>query len=280
MRKIGLGVSKVAKTSRRTSDRRGGVGAGREEGSSTHTASAVEIIRDRILDLTLAPGDRIDDKLLMEQFGMGRTPAREAFNRLAAEGLIIIQRNRGAFVRPMDIQHVRQLIDAYGAMERLIGHFCNVRQPGLVDELEQIERLYEKSQRTTNYLDMTRLNSELHKRLAAATENEYIINFSTELYNHARRLSYFIYLTMGFQNTETMQAQIIDHHQDIIEAVAKGDNELLVERLTVHARFFHESIVDSFNSVRGFAAPVGSVANGSSMRGAGNKSSVKARKVS
>lgn len=230
---------------------------GQKEKGSSLTDSAVEIIRDRILDLTLAPGIRIDDKLLMKQFGMGRTPAREAFNRIAAEGLIVIQRNRGAFVRPLDIQHVRQLFDAYGAMERLIGHLCRTSQPGLLVDLQDIEHQYEALQQGRNYLDMTRLNSAFHKRVAAATENEYIIGFSTELYNHARRLSYFIYLTMGFQNTDAMQRQIVDHHRDILEAVERHDNAVLIERLTLHAVFFHRSIIDSLGGTRGFTAPVG-----------------------
>lgn len=234
----------------------------RQDENVSLTDSAVQIIRDRILDLTLAPGIRIDDKLLMKQFGMGRTPAREAFNRIAAEGLIIIQRNRGAFVRPLDIHHVRQLFDAYGAMERVIGHFCRTDQPGLLDDLMRIEQQYEASQRQPNYLDMTRLNTGFHMRIAAATENEYIVNFSTELYNHARRLSYFIYLTMGFKNTESMQDQIVDHHKDIVESIRHEDNAALVACLTEHAIFFHQSIISSLGGTRGFDLALPTITHG------------------
>ena len=44
----------------------------------------MDTIRDRILDLTLAPGSRIDEKLLMERFRLSRTPARDALNTLLA----------------------------------------------------------------------------------------------------------------------------------------------------------------------------------------------------
>ena len=67
------------------------------------TEVAVETIRDRILDLTLRPGLRIDEKLLMERFRLSRTPAREALNRLMAEGLVEMQANKGTFVRPLDV---------------------------------------------------------------------------------------------------------------------------------------------------------------------------------
>lgn len=227
-------------------------------GAVSYTETAVEIIRDRILDLTLQPGARIDDTLLMEQFGMGRTPAREAFNRLATEGLIVIQRHRGAFVRPLDIQHVRQLIDAYAASERTVGYFCNTRQPALLDELTAIERQYEEAQAEDRYLDMTRLNSAFHRRIAAACENEYIFEHASRLYNHARRLSYFIYLTPGFapRDYDEMQAHITDDHAGITNSIRNHDNAQLVAALTEHVRFFHASIIGAIGGVRGLSAPL------------------------
>ncbi len=222
------------------------------------TESAVEIIRDRILDLTLVPGARIDDKLLMTQFGMGRTPAREAFNRLATEGLIVFQRNKGAFVRPLDIQHVRQLLDAYAASERVIGYFCRTGQAGLVEDLRRHQVGYRAAQAAAKYLDITRLNAAFHQRIALATENEYIFENAKRLYNHARRLSYFIYLTPGFarSNFETMQGQIDADHDEIVVAIEDGDNPALIDALTRHAVFFHERIVHAIGGSQGFGAPL------------------------
>ncbi|MGI9334044.1 MAG: GntR family transcriptional regulator, partial [Gammaproteobacteria bacterium] len=84
------------------------------------TEAATDTIRDRILDLSIEPGQRIDEKLLMERFNLSRTPVREALNRLATDGLVEIQSNRGAFVRPLDVRHIRQLFDAYIATERMV----------------------------------------------------------------------------------------------------------------------------------------------------------------
>src|SRR5258705_12360576 len=64
------------------------------------TELAVETIRDRILDLTLRPGLRIDQKLLMERFRLSRTPARQARNRLSPQGLRRSQANKGPPVPP------------------------------------------------------------------------------------------------------------------------------------------------------------------------------------
>jgi len=222
------------------------------------TRSAVDLIRDHILNLSLAPGARIDDKLLMEQYGLGRTPAREAFNRLAAEGFIIIQRNKGAYVRPLDIPHIRQFFDAYGASERLVGYFCQTQDPGLVHDLKRSLLRYEEVARQSLYLDMTLLNSEFHKRIAQATHNGYIYDFASRLYNHARRLSYFIYLMPLHPDHELrgMQNSICGDHHEIFDAITAHDNEALVRALTVHTELFHHWVMRAIGYMRGNNAPL------------------------
>src|SRR4051812_35429851 len=141
---------------------------------SNPQADAAIIIRNRILDLTLPPGSRIDDRLLMDRFNMGRTPAREAFNRIASEGLIIIERNRGAFVRPLDIQHIQHFFDAYIASERIVGYFCRFDDPTLERDVAAIQRSYLEAYAKEQLLQMTRANARLHGRIAVATRNEYV----------------------------------------------------------------------------------------------------------
>jgi DNA-binding GntR family transcriptional regulator len=56
-----------------------------------------------------------------------------------------------------------------------------------------------------------------------------------------------------------MQGRIVDHHRDIIDAIERQDNVALVEKLTLHAVFFHESIISSLGGTRGFTAPVADI---------------------
>lgn len=225
---------------------------------SSHTEAATSIIRDRILDLTLRPGSRIDDRMLMDRFGMGRTPAREAFNRLAAEGLIIIQRNKGAFVRPLDIQHIRQFFDAYIASERVVGYYCRIGDSDLAAALSTVERDYQAAYAKHRFLEMTQQNARFHGRIAVATQNEYIAEHALRLYNHARRLSYFIYLTETnfIQDLHEMQDHIRADHDDIIGTVRKGDNTKLVDILTRHAGLFHTHVMRVISNTRGESSPL------------------------
>lgn len=218
---------------------------------------AISIIRDRILDLTLFPGSRIDDKLLVDRFGLGRTPAREAFNRLAAEGLIIMQRNKGAFVRPLDIQHIRQLFDAYIASERAVGFFSRI-DADLADDLWSIEKQYQDAYAERSFLKMTQINARFHGYIAVATRNEYIAEYALRLYNSGRRLSYFVYLTEkeSMLNLQEMQGHIKGDHDEIIDAVRQCDNERLIEILTRHAGLFHDRVMRVISDTRAGSSPL------------------------
>jgi len=232
--------------------------ADRGAGRNSYTDAAISIIRDRILDLSLPPGSRIDDRILMDRFGMGRTPAREAFNRLAAEGLIIIQRNKGAFVRPLDIQHIRQFFDAYVASERVVGYYSRIGDAELASSLEAIERKYQEAYAKHRFLEMTQLNARFHGRIAVATRNEYIAEHAIRLYNHARRLSYFIYLMekASIRDIHEMQEHIKADHDDIIETIGRGDNAKLIKILTKHTGLFHNHVMRVISETHGESSPL------------------------
>lgn len=233
-------------------------GNGEAPKAGSHTDAAVRIIRERILDLTLPPGSRIDDRLMMSRFRMGRTPAREAFNRLSAEGLIVIQRNRGAFVRPIDLAHVQQFFDAYIASERLVGYFCRLDAPALPADLAGIQREYLQAYARREFDRMTRANARLHGRIAIATRNEYVAENAFRLYNHARRLSYFVSVMEKdfFQGLHETQEMIRADHDRLIEVVRRRDNAKLVDILTRHAGMFHDRVMRVAASTRGADAPL------------------------
>lgn len=213
--------------------------------STSQTEQAISIIRDRILDLSLPPGAHIDARVLSDTYGMGRTPAREALNRLTAEGLIVMQRNRGAFVRPMDISGVIEFFDAYLASERIVGFYCRTADEGLVQDLQRIEDTYQKAYEDGEFLEMTRLNSVFHGRLAIATRNEYIAEQALRLYNHSRRLAYFTAQSNRenfLDDLLNVQSKIKSDHIDIISIVAAGKNDELINVLTNHVHLFHTSV--------------------------------------
>lgn len=188
----------------------------------------------------------------MERFGLSRTPAREALNRLTAEGLIDIRRNLGAYVHPLDVNHIGQFFEAYVAAERLVGHLVNCRTPGLVDDLTRLQSIYDEGQVAGEYLQITQNNAKFHERLAAATDNDYVAAFAFRLYNMGRRISFYIYRNEENpdQNFGKHSKQINRDHVEIIASVAAGDNDRLTAVMTRHALLFRDRIMRAFMNVR------------------------------
>ena len=213
-------------------------------GSSSLAAAATNKIRDRILDLTLKPGMQLDEALLRDRLGISRTPAREALNRLATEGLVESRSSRGYFVRPLDLGDTARFFDAYLVAERSAAYFCRFTHPHLVDDLSAIQALHSRAVQAGNFLEISSQNAAFHVRIAAATENPYLSDFSSRLHNLARRLAVFVYAVEADQGgrLDEQQGHIVREHLGIIEAIRSADRLKLLERLTTHADRFQQRI--------------------------------------
>lgn len=79
-------------------------------------AHAYDHLRAAIVENRYPPGHRLVEQTLAAEMGLSRTPVREALRTLQAEGLVVIERNRGAMVRPLSPTEV---VDLYGLRIRL-----------------------------------------------------------------------------------------------------------------------------------------------------------------
>ncbi|MBP1849282.1 GntR family transcriptional regulator [Rhizobium halophytocola] len=76
---------------------------------STRATDIYERLKVDILAARLEPGRKLQMRFLMEQYGAGQTPLREALNRLSAEGLVVGKEQRGFFVKSIDLEELREL---------------------------------------------------------------------------------------------------------------------------------------------------------------------------
>src|SRR5437899_1215328 len=85
---------------------------------------AAERLRTLITEGTLAPGARLNERELSERLGVSRTPLREAFRMLAADGLLVQLPNRGAQVVALSREDVRHAFEVMAALEGLSGELA------------------------------------------------------------------------------------------------------------------------------------------------------------
>src|SRR5690606_16710614 len=78
-------------------------------------------LRDAIIEDRLAPGERLNERVLCVRYGVSRTPLREALKVLAQEGLVTLLPNRGAVVTPLTVTELEQTIEVLRPLEVLAG---------------------------------------------------------------------------------------------------------------------------------------------------------------
>ena len=107
---------------------------------STLPQAAAERLRALIVEGTLAPGTRLNERELSEQLGVSRTPLREAFRLLASEGLLDQLPNRGVQVAALSRDDVRQAFEVMAALEGLAGELAAARvTPADLADLEALQ---------------------------------------------------------------------------------------------------------------------------------------------
>lgn len=132
----------------------------------------VERLRDMIVDGSLPGGQRINERGLCERFGVSRTPLREAFLVLAAEGLIEITPRRGARVAALGPGQVRELLEVLGGLEALAGELAGERASDAeIDAIKARHAAMVERYRAGDMLAYFKLNEGIHDAIVAAAHN-------------------------------------------------------------------------------------------------------------
>jgi DNA-binding GntR family transcriptional regulator len=207
--------------------------------SASQTEAAVDLIRSQIIDLSLEPGSKLDEPLLVNHFKLGRTPAREAISRLIAEGLVNSLPNRGGtFVRNLNLVEIGEVIFAYQLVETVMAQLCRFDDPGIVEDLEAIQARYTQKIRSKSFLGITSVNEEFHLRMHRSIGNTLFYEFALSTHRHVRRLLVLLYkLENAAKSILEAQLEInMGEHREIINAIRRKDRCALSALLPAHAR--------------------------------------------
>ena len=107
--------------------------------AETLTEQAYRALEEEIVTLRIAPGTVVSEAILSRRLGVGRTPVREALQRLAREWLVVIMPRRGIVVSEIDPVRQLRLLEARREIERLLVRSAAKRStPGQRDAFKQI----------------------------------------------------------------------------------------------------------------------------------------------
>ncbi|RDK11789.1 GntR family transcriptional regulator [Cupriavidus lacunae] len=191
--------------------------------------TVVEHLRQFIVEGVLTPGTKLNERELCETLGISRTPLREAFKVLAAEGLIDLSPNRGASISQMSESEVRENFELMSGLEAFSGELaCERITPA---ELAEIKALHYAMLvcRTQNDLPgYYSRNQEIHDRINEAARNSALRQAYQSI---NRRLQ-----AMRFRSNQQSEKwdQAIDDHEDMIKALEARDGKKLAAVLKRH----------------------------------------------
>jgi DNA-binding GntR family transcriptional regulator len=158
------------------------------------TQQAYRKLEELIVTLDLEPGVAISEAELSQRLGIGRTPVREALQRLAREHLVSILPQRGNLVSEIDIRKQLRLLETRREVERLIAR-CAARR-ATPDELEQFERLGKEFAAAAKSGDETafmRADKEFNDLSLRAARNEFAAGAMGLMHGLSRRFWFLHY---------------------------------------------------------------------------------------
>jgi DNA-binding GntR family transcriptional regulator len=160
----------------------------------TLTERAYRQIEEQIVTLQLEPGEFISEYVLSETLGIGRTPIREALQRLSQEGLVVIRPRKGILVSGTDPRKQLLVLEVRRELERLLARLSAQRASEEEREsFQQIAEGMDRAGKANDDIGFMRLDRELNVLVADAAHNEYASRAMRFLQGHSRRFWYMHY---------------------------------------------------------------------------------------
>lgn len=188
-----------------------------EQSKETIAMRVVDALRDDIITMGLKPGDVISESDIAGRYGVSRQPVREAFIRLAQQGLLLIRPKRATVVKKISPIGVRQSRFIRESIEvEIIRRVAGQPSDDAADVLTKLIADQEAASDAGDTRRFHTLDELFHRTLARLAGVEYAWQLIDD---HKMQLDRVRYLTLGVSSTQ----RAIAEHKQIVEAVAKAD---------------------------------------------------------
>ena len=160
----------------------------------TLTEQAYRLIEEQIVTLRLKPGDVLSEQQLSATFKIGRTPIREALQRLAREGLVTILPRKGILVSDINPRSQLLVLEVRREIERLLSRMGAERATAEQRaRMQDIAQGMDRAAKTNDDIAFMRLDRELNALMIEAAHNDYAARSMKLLQGLSRRFWYMHY---------------------------------------------------------------------------------------
>jgi DNA-binding GntR family transcriptional regulator len=190
-----------------------------------------------IVTLELAPGAVVRDDLLQQQLGLGRTPIREALQRLVRDQFVTIIPRRGMFVSNIDVSELSTLYETRAILEPYVMRLACAR--GRAADWAAMAAALERADATSTPTQLLEIDRECREIVWAAAGNRFLTDTLDMLYAQSDRL-WHLYLA-----DVAALDHVIAEHRAIHSALVDGDGDHAAALIESHMRAFNDKINDA-----------------------------------
>lgn len=199
------------------------------KGNGTISDYVYEVIRKNIISLNMVPGQQISEKEISEKLKVSRTPVREAFIKLAREGLLKVVPQIGTYISYIDLDLVEDIRFIRECLEKSV---LKIATESFPEELIGVLKLNIESQKSLakqkNFFDLLMMDEEFHKTIFMGCNKERTWSFIEQInsdYNRVRMLTFIA--DINWEN-------VIYQHEQILDSIINKDTEKGQEVISNH----------------------------------------------
>jgi len=208
----------------------------RTGGAPTLTETLYELLRHDIILGVLPPAAKLKLEKLSKTYDVSVNTLRETLSRLAADGLVVAEGQKGFAVLPVSIEdlreitEMRQLLECHALRRSIAGADLDweARVVGAYHKLSKVEELVEAEPETYGE-PWERANQEFHEALVSNCSSRWLRLYLRAMYDHSRR-----YRMLSLKTRPFPRSQSAKEHRDILDAAISRDAERASRLLADH----------------------------------------------
>jgi len=194
------------------------------------SAQVFDYLRNSIVSMEVLPGQKLPETNLAQQFGISRTPVREAISKLVNLGFIEVRPQRGTFVTKLSLTKILEAQFIREALEvAIISLVTKHHTPELITKCEVVIKKQEEAAELHDSLTFLALDDELHQILADFTHFDRAANIIQHEKAHIDRVR-----NLSLQGVSGNFTRIIQQHKDLVEAIKSGSVEQARTHMSIH----------------------------------------------
>lgn len=202
----------------------------------------VAFVKDSVINGRLKPGERVPEHEIAKNFGISRTPIREAFRQLESEGFITVIPRKGAIVSPItakdvsEFYSIKSLLEGYAA-----GLACAKFTEKELKRLTQINQQMQKCATKEDVRGFYLLDNQFHEVFLSSSGNDKLCELAHQIAQQFERFRIMALSLPGRMNTSIKQ------HEDIIMAFTDKNAELVEKLVRANAELSAEVLVNELS---------------------------------